>query len=89
MGRRGGGVGSCSEMFAHSLLNVPITYELYPRDESALTSVHDVTLREKVPVKLAISPIHVILKPGLPRFALTLQRQVPGRMVIVEIPGKI
>ena len=52
-----------------------------PRDGSAQTIVHAATLRQKLQIKLAVSPSHSILTPGRPVPALTLQRQVPGRVV--------
>ena len=49
-------------------------------DGSTQTIVCAVTLRQKLQIKLAISPSHSILTPGRPVPALTLYRQAPGRV---------
>ena len=51
---------------------------VYLRDGSAQTTA--VTLRQKLQIKLSISPVHSILTPGQPVSALILERQAPGRV---------
>ena len=53
---------------------------VYLRDESAQTILRAATLRQKLQIKLSISPSHSILTPGRPVPALTLLRQAPGRV---------
>ena len=52
--------------------------EAYLTDESAEMIVRAATLRQKLNVKLAISPSHNVLTPSLQVVALTLLRQTPG-----------
>ena len=53
---------------------------VYLRDGSAQTIIRAATLRQKLQIKLSISPSHSILTPGQPVPALTLWRQAPGRV---------
>ena len=53
---------------------------VYLRDGSAQSSERAATLRQKLQIKLSISPSHSILTPGQPVPELTLQRQAPGRV---------
>ena len=53
---------------------------VYLRDGSAQTILRAATLRQKLQIKLSISPSHSILTPGRPVPALTLWRQAPGRV---------
>ena len=55
---------------------------VYLKDGSAHTSASAATLRQKLQIKLPISPGDRILTPGQPVPALTLKRQVPGRVAI-------
>ena len=50
------------------------------KDGSAQTVARTATVRYKLYIKLAASTIHSIQTPGQPVPALTLQRQVPGRV---------
>ena len=53
---------------------------VYLRDGSAQTVVSAAALWWKLQIQLSISPSHNILTPGQPVPALTLQRQMPGRV---------
>ena len=63
----------------------PINMTVYFRDEPEKATVHDITLWQKLQIKLAMSPIYCILTPGPPVPALTLQRQASGR-VATRVP---
>ena len=61
---------------------------VYLRDGAAQTTVHAVTLRQHLQIKLSIPPSHSILTSGQPVPALTLFRQAPGR-VATGVPAFI
>ena len=58
---------------------------LYLRDGSALPTVRAATLRQKLQIQFAISPSHSIPTMSQPVLALTLQCEVPFR-VVTEVP---
>ena len=58
----------------------PSNMLVYIRDGSAQTSVHAATLRQKLQIKLSLSPSHSILTPHQPVPVLTLWCQAPGRV---------
>ena len=53
--------------------------QVYLREGSAQIIVRAVTLRQKLQIKLSISPSYSILTMGQPFPALTLLRREPGR----------
>ena len=53
---------------------------MYLRDGSALTITRAATLRQKLQIKVAISPNRNILIPGQPVPVLTIGRQASGRI---------
>ena len=53
---------------------------VYLRDGFAQAIGRAATLRQKLHIKLSLSPSHNILTPGQPIPMLTLQRQAPGRV---------
>ena len=58
----------------------PSNMRVHFRDGSAKTSLHAATLRQKLQIKLSISPSHGIPTSGQPVPEPTLQRQAPGRV---------
>ena len=66
------------------MLNVQKTRTMFVGDGSALRVVRAVTLRQKLQIKLAISPTRSILTPGQPVVAQILQRQVPARVPVFD-----
>ena len=63
-----------------SCIQLPSNMLVYLRDRFALTFVHASTMRQKLQIKLAISPTHSLLTPGQPILAMTLYCQVPRRV---------
>ena len=59
-------------LFVSLLLDITAVCKVHVRDASAQTAVRAATLREKMPIKLTISPSHSALTPGQPVLTPTL-----------------
>ena len=58
------------QVVVYWLRNVPVIMPVFLRDGSAQTIARAATLREKLQIKLAVSPSHSTLTPGQPVPAL-------------------
>ena len=70
----------CCHLVGWLVAERPSNMLVYLRDGSAQTAVRAATLRQRLQIKLAITPSHSILTPGQPDPPLTLSRKAAGRL---------